>query len=59
MYVTQKMMDYLIEERGDTLSVVTTVEGKNRTFLMSRTGSTWRDVRDLFLGGLNLRSGHA
>ena len=56
MYVTREMMDYLRGE-GDTLSVVTTVEGKEQDFFNEQDRFHMSEVRDLFIGGLNIRIG--
>ena len=58
MYVTHEMMDYLRGDR-DTLSVITTVEGKEQDFFNEQDRFHMAEVRDLFLGGLNLRIGAA
>lgn len=56
MYVTHEMMDYLRGE-GDTLSVVTIVEGKEQDFFNEQDRFHMSEVRDLFIGGLNIRIG--
>lgn len=56
MYVTHEMMDYLRGE-GDTLSVVTTVEGQEQDFFNEQDRFHMGEVRDLFIGGLNIRFG--
>ena len=56
MYVTHEMMDYLRGE-GDTLSVVTTVEGEEQDFFNEQDRFHMSEVRDLFIGGLNIRIG--
>lgn len=56
MYVTHEMMDYLRGE-GDTLSVMTTVEGKEQDFFNEQDRFHMGEVRDLFIGGLNIRLG--
>ena len=56
MYVTHEMMDYLRGE-GDTLSVMTTVEGKEQDFFNEQDGSTWARCATCFIGGLNIRLG--
>ena len=56
MYVTHEMMDYLRGE-GDTLSVITTVEGKEQDFFNEQDRFHMAEVRDLFTGGLNIRLG--
>lgn len=47
MYVTHEMMAYLKGDRP-RLSVVTTVEGVEQDFLMSRTGFIWARCRGCF-----------
>ena len=56
MYVTREMMAYLRGER-DTLSVVTTVEGKEQDFFNEQDRFHMGEVRYLFIGGLNIRLG--
>ncbi|HJC75224.1 MAG TPA: TIGR01906 family membrane protein [Candidatus Mediterraneibacter faecavium] len=56
MYVTHEMMNYLRGE-GDTLSVMTTVEGKEQDFFNEQDRFHMGEVRDLFIGGLNIRLG--
>ncbi len=56
MYVTHEMMDYL-RGNGDTLSVTTTVEGKEQDFFNEQDRFHMAEVRDLFIGGLNIRIG--
>ncbi len=56
MYVTHEMMDYLRGE-GDTLSVITTVEGKEQDFFNEQDRFHMGEVRNLFIGGLNIRNG--
>lgn len=56
MYVTHEMMDYLRGE-GDTLSVITTVEGREQDFFNEQDRFHMGEVRDLFIGGLNIRIG--
>lgn len=56
MYVTHEMMDYLRGE-GDTLSVMTTVEGQEQDFFNEQDRFHMAEVRDLFIGGLNIRLG--
>ena len=56
MYVTHEMMAYLRGER-DTLSVMTTVEGKEQDFFNEQDRFHMGEVRDLFIGGLNIRTG--
>ena len=52
MYVTEHMMNYLIGKE-EKLSVVITVEGKEQDFFNERDRLHMRDVRNLFLGGIN------
>lgn len=56
MYVTHEMMDYL-RGNGDTLSVITTVEGREQDFFNEQDRFHMTEVRDLFIGGLNIRLG--
>ena len=56
MYVTEEMMAYLRGDRN-TLSVVTTVEGKEQDFFNEQDRFHMGEVRDLFIGGLNIRTG--
>lgn len=56
MYVTHEMMEYLRGE-GDTLSVITTVEGEEQDFFNEQDRFHMAEVRDLFIGGLNIRLG--
>ena len=56
MYVTHEMMDYMRGE-GDTLSVVTTVEGQEQDFFNEQDRFHMGEVRELFIGGLNIRFG--
>lgn len=58
MYVTHEMMAYLRGDR-DTLSVITTVEGTEQDFFNEQDRFHMAEVKDLFLGGLNLRLGAA
>lgn len=58
MYVTHEMMAYLRGDR-DTLSVITTVEGKEQDFFNEQDRFHMGEVRDLFIGGLNIRLGAA
>lgn len=55
MRVTEYMMDYLIGEE-DELSIVTTVEGEEQDFFNEQDRLHMADVRNLFLGGLRLRT---
>lgn len=54
MHVTHEMMSYL-RGNGDTLSVMTTVEGKEQDFFNEQDRFHMAEVRDLFIGGLNIR----
>lgn len=56
MYVTHEMMDYLRGE-GDTLSVVMTVEGQEQDFFNEQDRFHMGEVRELFIGGINIRFG--
>lgn len=56
MHVTREMMEYLRGGR-DTLSVVTTVEGKEQDFFNEQDRFHMGEVRELFLGGLDIRRG--
>lgn len=56
MYVTHEMMDYL-RGKGDTLSMMTTVEGREQDFFNEQDRFHMGEVRDLFIGGLNIRFG--
>lgn len=56
MYVTHEMMDYL-RGNGDTLSVITTVEGQEQDFFNEQDRFHMAEVRALFIGGLNIRLG--
>ena len=56
MYVTHEMMDYL-RGKGDTLSVMTTVQGQEQDFFNEQDRFHMGEVRDLFIGGLNIRFG--
>lgn len=58
MHVTREMMVYLRGDR-DTLSVVTTVEGTEQDFFNEQDRFHMGEVRDLFIGGLNIRTGAA
>ena len=55
MDVTVYMMDYLIG-REEELSIVTDVDGKNQDFFNEQDRFHMADVRNLFLGGLKLRT---
>lgn len=55
MEVTGHMMDYLIG-REDELSIVTDVDGKRQDFFNEQDRLHMSDVRELFLGGLRLRT---
>ena len=56
MEVTHEMMDYLRGDRED-LVVYTTVDGVEREFFNDREKAHMVDVKNLFLGGLDLRLG--
>ena len=56
MYVSEVMMAYLRGDR-DTLSVITTVEGQEQDFFNEQDRFHMGEVRDLFIGGLNIRTG--
>ncbi len=56
MYVTREMMAYLRGDR-DELSVITTVEGKEQDFFNEQDRFHMGEVRDLFIGGLDIRAG--
>ena len=56
MYVTEEMMAYLRGDR-ETLSVITTVEGQEQDFFNEQDRFHMGEVRDLFIGGLNIRTG--
>lgn len=56
MHVTHEMMAYLRGE-GDTLSVITIVEGEEQDFFNEQDRFHMAEVRDLFIGGLNIRLG--
>lgn len=56
MYVTEEMMAYLRGNRED-LVVETIVDGKTREFFNDREKAHMADVKNLFLGGLDLRLG--
>lgn len=56
MHVTKEMMAYLRGDR-ETLSVVTTVEGTEQDFFNEQDRFHMGEVRDLFIGGLNIRAG--
>lgn len=55
MVVTDHMMDYLIG-REEKLSIETDVEGKRQDFFNEQDRLHMADVKDLFLGGLKLRT---
>lgn len=54
LVVTDEMMAYLRGNRAD-LHVFTTLGGEYREFFNAREIAHMEDVRDLFIGGLNLR----
>lgn len=56
MDVTRQMMAYLRGE-GDTLSVITKVDGREQDFFNEQDRFHMGEVRDLFIGGLNIRTG--
>ena len=56
MDVTRQMMAYLRGD-GDTLSVITTVDGREQDFFNEQDRFHMGEVRDLFIGGLNIRTG--
>lgn len=56
MYVTEEMMAYLRGNRED-LVVETVVDGSEREFFNDREKAHMVDVKNLFLGGLDLRLG--
>lgn len=56
MDVTRQMMAYLRGE-GDTLSVITTVDGREQDFFNEQDRFHMGEVRDLFIGGFNIRTG--
>lgn len=56
MHVTREMMAYLRGDREE-LSVVTTVEGVEQDFFNKQDRFHMAEVKDLFIGGLNLRTG--
>lgn len=58
MYVTREMMAYLRGDREE-LSVITNVEGREQDFFNEQDRFHMGEVRDLFIGGLNIRLGAA
>lgn len=56
MHVTHEMMGYLRGD-ADTLSVMTTVEGKYQDFFNDQDRFHMSEVRGLFTGGLHIRIG--
>lgn len=56
MYVTHEMMAYLKGDR-EKLSVETQVEGKKQDFFNEQDRLHMKDVQNLFIGGLGLRTG--
>lgn len=56
MHVTREMMAYLRGDR-DVLSVETTVEGRQQDYFNEQDRFHMAEVRDLFIGGLDLRLG--
>ena len=55
MQVTEHMMAYLIGEEEE-LSVITTVEGEKKDFFNEQDRLHMADVKNLFLGGLKVRT---
>ena len=55
MKVTEYMMDYLIG-REEELSIVTDVDGETQDFFNEQDRLHMADVRNLFLGGLKIRT---
>lgn len=55
MDVTEHMMAYLIGEEEE-LSVITDVDGKNQDFFNEQDRAHMADVKNLFLGGLDVRT---
>ena len=58
MYATREMMAYLRGGREE-LSVITNVEGREQDFFNEQDRFHMGEVRDLFIGGLNIRLGAA
>ena len=56
MYVTREMMSYLRGDREE-LSVITTVEGREQDFFNGQDRFHMGEVKELFIGGLNIRAG--
>ena len=56
MYVTREMMSYLRGEKEE-LSVLTTIEGREQDFFNEQDRFHMGEVRELFIGGLNIRTG--
>lgn len=56
MHVTREMMAYLRGDR-DVLSVETTVEGRQQDFFNEQDRFHMAEVRNLFIGGIDLRLG--
>lgn len=54
LYVTEEMMDYLIDKRDD-LVVNTIVDGNEREFFNEREKIHMADVKNLFMAGLMVR----
>ncbi|RDY29105.1 TIGR01906 family membrane protein [Lachnotalea glycerini] len=54
LYVTQEMMNYLIDKR-DNLVVETVVDGQQREFFNEREKLHMQDVKNLFMAGLMIR----
>ena len=55
MEVTEHMMDYLIGKE-EKLSIVTDVDGREQDFFNEQDRFHMADVKNLFLGGLKLRT---
>ena len=56
MDVTEKMMSYLRGDREE-LSVMTTIDGERQDFFNEQDRFHMGEVRDLFIGGLDIRTG--
>ena len=56
MDVTEKMMSYLRGDREE-LSVMTTIDGERQDFFNEQDRFHMGEVRELFIGGLNIRFG--
>lgn len=55
MFVTERMMDYLIDDRH-TLSAVVTIAGNEQEFFNWQDRFHMAEVKELFMGGLAIRS---